>query len=66
MVKNLNWRSYEKKLSLEYSGRLKLDSGVEEAVLVYQNNDGEVFENKIIILEEPTFKLSQRLWGLII
>ena len=53
----------EKNFSLEYSGRLKLDSGVEEAVLVYQNNDGEVFENKIIILEEPTFKVIPKVVG---
>jgi len=47
----------DKNFSLEYSGRMKLENGEEEAILIYQNNDGEIFENKITMLGEPTFKV---------
>ncbi len=51
----------DKNISLEYSGRFKLEDGQKEAILIYQNNDGEVFQNNFTFLEEPTFKIPPRI-----
>ena len=51
----------DKNISLEYSGRFKLEDAQEEVVLIYQNNDGEVFENSFTLLGEPTFKLPPKI-----
>ncbi|MEC7181359.1 MAG: hypothetical protein VXW15_01500 [Bdellovibrionota bacterium] len=51
----------DKNISLEYSGRFKLEDIQEEVVLTYQNNDGEVFENSFTLLGEPTFKTPPRI-----
>ncbi|MBG08441.1 MAG: hypothetical protein CME68_06755 [Halobacteriovoraceae bacterium] len=51
----------DKNLSLEYSGRLKLDGGAKEVILTYQNNDGDTFQNRFTLLDEPTFKVPPRI-----
>ena len=51
----------DKNISLEYSGRFKLEEKPSEVTLTYQNNDGEIFRNSFTLLNEPNFKTPPRI-----